>query len=76
MEKNPFFASDAIESTASALPFLCKQGKTNQVTQTYRMNRGGNVDVNPDSRPVKANVRSNEEPSTGAWSIVSVLQEQ
>lgn len=76
MKKNSFFASDATESTASALPFLCKQGKTYQVTHTYRMDRGSNVDVDPDSRPVKADVRSNEEPSTGAWSIVSVLQKQ
>lgn len=51
-------------------------GKMSEVLWTYRMNRGSNVYMDPDSRPVETDVRSNEEPSTGAWTIVSVLQKQ
>lgn len=43
---------------------------------THGVNRRSYVQVDPDPRPVKANVRSNEEPGTGAWSIVSVLEKQ
>lgn len=51
-------------------------GKMSEDLWTYRMNRGSNVYMDPDSRPVKTDVRSNEEPSTGAWTIVSILQKQ
>lgn len=37
------------------------------------MNGGGNVNMDPDTRPIKAQVGSNEEASTGALGVLTVL---
>ena len=41
---------------------------------THSMDRGGDVYVDPDPRPVKAKVRANEKACTGALSILPILK--
>lgn len=40
------------------------------------MNRGGDVNVDPDAGPVKAQVRTNKKAGTGALGVFPILQQQ
>lgn len=44
-----------------------------QTAGTHHMDRRGNIHVDPDTGPIKAQVRTNEEASTGALGVLSVL---
>lgn len=68
-QNSEYLQAPAVFFTLSAHPGKCQKS----CGHTHCMNRCSDVYVDPDSWPVKADVRSNEEPSTGAWSIVSVL---
>lgn len=44
-----------------------------RVRNTHGVHGSSDVYVHPHPRPVEADVRGNEEPSTGAWGVVPVL---
>ncbi len=40
---------------------------------THSMDRRGDIDMDPDTRPVKAQVGGNKKASAGALSVLSIL---
>lgn len=66
-------APELVQAAAGVFPQAVCPGRGRD---THGMHGGSDVDVHPHPRPVKANVRGNEEPSTGAGGVVSVLWEQ
>lgn len=65
--------AELLQAAAGVFPQPVSPGRGRN---THGMHGSSDVDVHPHTRPVEANVRGNEEPSTGAWGIVSVLWEQ